>query len=88
MILGVKVERGCRDCGERDPVVLDLHHVRGEKHPKLRDHKNRQLTRLSLEELAVEIEKCDVLYANCHRREEARLGFPNRNRGGRPRKRP
>lgn len=85
MIVGFKSEQGCAHCGESDPVVLDLHHRDHEnKHPKLTDAKNRSFLRLSLEELAVELEKCEVLCANCHRREEARLGYRAHRRGGRP----
>jgi hypothetical protein len=54
----------CVDCGESDPVVLEFHHVRGEKHDAvacmLRDHEWWRI--------AEEIDKCTVLCANCHRR--------------------
>lgn len=54
----------CTICGERDPVVLEFHH-RGEK--------SNEVSRLmgrgaSLDALKAEIEKCDVVCANCHRR--------------------
>jgi hypothetical protein len=84
LILGFKLERGCVHCDECDPVVLDLHHRdHASKHPKLCGKTNRNFVRLSLEELAAELEKCEVLCANCHRREEARLGYPAHRRGGR-----
>ena len=56
---------GCRDCGERDPICLDLDH---------RDPRDKKFTvakwlwRASLHALAVELEKCDVRCANCHRK--------------------
>jgi hypothetical protein len=60
-----KADEGCVDCGESDPVVLDFHH---------RDagEKSEKVSRLVLEEatterLQAEIDKCDVLCANCHR---------------------
>lgn len=71
-----KEAMGCQSCGEDDPDCLDMHHRDPEtKNPKLVGHgrrKNWQYN-LNLTELAEEIEKCDVLCANCHRKEEARL---------------
>jgi hypothetical protein len=60
-----KREHPCIRCGESDPVVLDLHH---------RDPNEKEFTisawtfRASIKALEVEIAKCDVLCANCHRR--------------------
>ena len=60
-----KSQRGCADCEERDPVVLDFHH---------RDPSTKQgnfgdsLRMLGRKRLAEEMDKCDVLCANCHRR--------------------
>lgn len=57
---------GCGRCPECDPVVLDLHH---------RNQEEKEFTvsawlwRASLLALAIELEKCNVLCANCHRRE-------------------
>ncbi|MBV8643879.1 MAG: hypothetical protein JO225_08175, partial [Candidatus Eremiobacteraeota bacterium] len=55
----------CVDCGEGDPVVLEFDHVRGVK--------NREISILVSEGtgihiLALEIAKCVVRCANCHRR--------------------
>lgn len=55
----------CITCGERDPQVLEFHHARGQK--------ETEVSRLvangaSLSTLKAEIEKCDVLCANCHRK--------------------
>jgi hypothetical protein len=59
----------CVSCGESDPHVLEFHHVRGEKVVEV----SRLIGRgPSLEKLKAEIEKCDVLCANCHRRLTAR----------------
>lgn len=54
--------RGCLDCGERDPVVLDFDH-RGDKVACV--SKLANLCRR--ETLDAEIAKCDVRCANCHR---------------------
>ncbi len=55
----------CLMCGESDPVVLEFHHARGEKETDVSVLIGRGS---SLEKLQVEIEKCDVLCANCHRK--------------------
>jgi hypothetical protein len=58
----------CIDCGERDLVVLEFHHVRGEK----RDHVGCLLRDCyEWRVVAAEIAKCVVLCANCHRRRTA-----------------
>lgn len=56
-------DQPCADCGVRyPPYVMDFDHVRGVK------RKDVGLMRLdSLENLMNEIEKCDVVCANCHR---------------------
>lgn len=70
----LKQDSGCVDCKESDPVVLDL------------DHRDRKLKVLgvsamisrgySLEKILIEVAKCDVRCANCHRRRTAsQLGW-------------
>ena len=54
----------CSNCGESDPRVLEFHHVHG---------KDREIGRMvaegfSVEAIAAEIARCQVLCANCHRR--------------------
>lgn len=64
-----KRKHGCIKCGERDPIVLDLHH----RNPKEKDFTiSKWLFRASLKILDAEFLKCDVLCANCHRREHYR----------------
>ena len=58
-----KQERGCADCGENDPVVLEFDHLRDKV-----DNVAALVTRWSWKRLLTEIEKCDVVCANCHRR--------------------
>ena len=66
-------ERGCRDCGEEDPVVLQFHHTdAADKHQKLKENGGYWI-HLSWDALFAEMEKCVVLCANCHFREEALL---------------
>lgn len=61
-------EKGCEDCGERDPRVLEYDHINPKK-------KLRGIARLITDgfgwtspTLKREIRKCRVLCANCHRR--------------------
>lgn len=64
-----KVFFGCSRCPEVDSIVLDLHHRnRNEKEFTI----SKWLWRASLLALAIEFEKCEVLCANCHRREHWR----------------
>jgi len=55
----------CTDCGEADIIVLEFDHVRGNKD---RDIAQMISDRLSLTRVILEIEKCEVRCANCHRR--------------------
>ena len=60
-----KAEHPCERCGEADPSCLDFHHRDpGAKEFSLgAEGKNKSFKRL-----LVEIEKCAVLCANCHRK--------------------
>lgn len=54
---------GCGYCSEKEPVVLDFHHVNSDKlaNPS-------ELTSHSTKTLKDEIRKCIVVCANCHRK--------------------
>jgi hypothetical protein len=67
-LLEYLLHRQCVDCGERDPVVLDLDHVLGVKKFNIGD----AISRLSWVKIAGELEKCEVRCANCHRRKTAK----------------
>jgi len=58
----------CVDCGERDPIVLDFDHLRDKKYRVA----NIVATGCSWERIVLEIEKCAVRCANCHRRKTAK----------------
>jgi len=58
----------CVDCGESDPVVLEFDHVRGEKKFSIANGIAHQ----TFPALKIEIEKCEVRCANCHRRKTAK----------------
>ncbi|CCA66262.1 HNH endonuclease [Erwinia phage phiEa116] len=60
---------GCKFCGEKEPVALDLHHL----DPKGKDANPSTLLAGSKSRLKSEIRKCVVLCANCHRKVHAGL---------------
>lgn len=54
----------CQDCGNKDVRVLEFDHVRGRK----KDNVSKMVANgLSLETIKEEIDKCDIVCANCHR---------------------
>lgn len=55
----------CKQCGyDKHPVALDFHH----KDPSKKDEGlARLITTGSMKRIQEELEKCDVLCANCHR---------------------
>ena len=57
----------CADCGETDPIVLEFDHLRDKRFAIGPELQNR-----NWESVLAEIEKCDVVCANCHRRRTAR----------------
>jgi len=57
----------CVECGEGDPVVLEFDHL----HDKLFDI-GHALSSRSWKSILSEMQKCDVVCANCHRRRTAR----------------
>lgn len=60
----------CTDCGEADVVVLEFDHLRDKKY-NISDLIRRGYP---IETLQAEIEKCEVVCANDHRRRTARRG--------------
>jgi hypothetical protein len=55
----------CVECGESDPMVLEFDHVHGDKHKAV---SLMVLEGRTFKAIQVEIDKCQVLCANCHRR--------------------
>lgn len=55
---------GCVDCGEKNPIVLEFDHVRGEKKCNVSDMGNHSYCFKTIQK---EIDKCEVRCANCHR---------------------
>lgn len=57
-------KRPCMDCKKEFPsCVMDLDHVRGKKVKSI----GANLKSFSMENLLLELEKCDVVCSNCHR---------------------
>jgi hypothetical protein len=56
----------CIRCGEPDPICLDFHH----RDPTQKDFSLYQAARRAMgkKRILEEVEKCDVLCANCHRK--------------------
>ena len=64
MINTIKVERGCANCGyNKHSAALDFNH----RDPSTKSFNVSQDPKVALEKLMKEIDKCDVLCANCHR---------------------
>jgi hypothetical protein len=59
----------CVDCGENDVLVLEFDHVAGKSFQI-----TAAITYRSWSDILIEITKCDVVCANCHRRRTAQRG--------------
>jgi hypothetical protein len=64
-IVNYLAEHGCSDCPEKDVRCLEFDHVRGKKS---RNISTMIVNICSIETLKLEIQKCDVRCANCHRK--------------------
>lgn len=74
-----KSKKGCSDCGDTRSECLDLHHLMQSR----RKVSNMVLSGYSLEAISEEIEKCEVLCANCHRKKhEGNVWYCDCNFGG------
>ncbi len=56
----------CVDCGERDPVVLEFDHLADKEFEVCSNLAGR-----SWKSILAEMEKCEVVCSNCHRRRTA-----------------
>lgn len=63
-VINYLLNNPCIECGEKNPLVLDFDHVRGKKV----DNISQMITKpTSLNTIKVEIKKCEVMCAKCHR---------------------
>lgn len=67
-VLEYLLEHPCVDCGEKNPIVLEFDHIKGQKLSTISELKG-SITRI--ERLKSEMDKCVVRCANCHRRKTA-----------------
>ena len=63
-VKGFLEDKCCVVCGESDNIVLEFHH----RDPSLKEQAITEMMTRSIESIAKEMLKCDVLCANCHRR--------------------
>ncbi|HEX4732935.1 MAG TPA: hypothetical protein VH247_00865 [Thermoleophilaceae bacterium] len=63
----------CVDCGETDPVVLEFDHLRDKAF-----NVTQKMTYFRWEQILEEIEKCEVVCGNCHKRRTAQRRGSNR----------
>jgi hypothetical protein len=75
VVNAIKAERGCRECGEHDPACLDFHHCNPDE--KVRGIGTLVCRNTNIAKILEEIEKCDVICANCHRKWHAKHGRPS-----------
>ena len=64
-ILDLFKEKGCKDCGIKDTRVLEFDHL--PNFEKVNNISSMVTYSLSLVTIKKEIEKCDIVCANCHR---------------------
>lgn len=65
----------CVDCGESDPIVLEFDHLRDKKF----NVSQMVLRGMSWDRILQEIQKCEVVCCNCHRRRTHKRGEWIRN---------
>jgi hypothetical protein len=61
-----KLNLSCKECDENHPATLDFHHINSDE--KYKTVSDLKWSGCSNETFLKEIEKCDVLCANCHRK--------------------
>lgn len=65
LIFQLKIAKGCSYCLEKDPICLDFHH----KDKTTKDFNiGNKFGDVSLETLMREIDKCEIVCSNCHRK--------------------
>ena len=63
LINKIKIDRGCAKCGyNAHSAALDFNHIHSDKTFNV-----SQDTKVAMHKLLLEIDKCEVLCANCHR---------------------
>lgn len=70
-LLEYLTDKGCVDCGEKDPIVLEFDHIDPLKKEASISQMIRHLTQ-SWSKIQEEIDKCEIRCANCHKRRTAK----------------
>lgn len=60
----IKSRQGCKYCDEKDPCCLDFHHI----NQSLKVFEISRHGSMAWKSVVAEVEKCEVLCANCHRK--------------------
>ena len=68
----------CAKCGFSDIRALDWHHL--DPNDKVNSVSEMIRNRVSMDKLQAELDKCELICANCHRIEEQRLGNWTKNK--------
>ena len=68
----------CAKCGFSDIRALDWHHL--DPNDKVNSISEMIRNRVSMDKLQAELDKCELVCANCHRIEEERLGNWTKNK--------
>ena len=68
----------CAKCGFSDIRALDWHHL--DPTEKVDSISNLERNRVNMDKLQAELDKCELICANCHRIEEQRLGNWTKNK--------
>ena len=68
----------CAKCGFSDIRALDWHHL--DPNDKVNSVSEMIRNRVSMDKLQAEVDKCELICANCHRIEEQRLGNWTKNK--------
>tara|TARA_R110002167_G_scaffold126382_1_gene307098 strand:- start:3554 stop:3925 length:372 start_codon:yes stop_codon:yes gene_type:complete len=63
-VMSIKEISECIDCGEKNPLVLDFDHVKGDKILAISNMSNKAYC---IDTISKEMDKCEVRCANCHR---------------------
>lgn len=81
LLLTYLSDKACLNCGEDDIIVLDFDHL-PEFEKKFDIAKAVSTMCLSWKKILEEINKCEIVCANCHRKRTARRGNFYRHKHG------
>jgi hypothetical protein len=66
------LDHPCVDCGEEDPIVMEFDHL--PEYEKKYEVAGMIINGYAIETIKKEIDKCDVVCANCHKRRTSKRG--------------